>query len=315
MKKTGWILVLALATATAVGQQASSGGLTPESSTNAVTFPIEKMKQPTYADQHCAGFISKDLLPNANYVAGGLGTPMVSRFVLGDIVYLTGSGYQPGQQFEVLRELKDVNEFEAYPGMRATVKAAGQVYSQLGRLRILDTRNRMAIAQVEYSCEAMSPGDLLTPFTEKNPPTLKEPGRLDRFLPSSGKTSAKIVLARDFDIILGSGTKVYLNAGSNQGVKVGDYFRAVRPYTGDTHDPADSISFKASVVEDSQRRSPSLEPGFMEKEGNGPTIHAADFPRRSVGEMIVLSVTPTTSTAMVIFALDEVHLGDIAEME
>ena len=315
MKKTGWILVLALACATAVAQQASSGGLTPESSTNAVTFPIEKMKQPTYADQHCAGFISKDLLPNANYVAGGLGTPMVSRFVLGDIVYLSGNGYQPGQQFEVLRELKDVNEFEAYPGMRATVKAAGQVYSQLGRLRILDTRNRMAIAQVEYSCEPMSPGDLLTPFTEKAPPTLRESARMDRFIPSTGKTSGKIVLARDIDIILGSGAKVYLNVGSNQGVKVGDYFRAVRPYTGDTHDPADSISFKASMVDDSQRRTPSLEPGFMNKEGSGPTIHAADFPRRAVGEMVVLTVTPTTSTAMVIFALDEVHLGDVAEME
>ncbi len=315
MKKTGWILVLALATAAAFAQQVSSGGVTPESSTNAVTFPVEKLKQPTYADQHCAGFISKDLLPNANYVSGGLGTPMASRFVLGDIVYLAGSGYQPGQQFEVLRELKDANEFEAYPGMRSMVKAAGQVYSQLGRLRILDTRNHMAVAQVEYSCEPMSPGDLLTPFTEKAAPTLREPGRLDRFMPSNGKTSAKIVLARDFDIIVGSGSKVYLNIGSNQGVKVGDYFRAVRPYTGDTHDPADSISFKASMVDDSQRRQPSLEPGFMNKEGSGPTIHAADFPRRAVGEMIVLTVTPTTSTAMVIFALDEVHLGDTAEME
>jgi hypothetical protein len=317
MKKTGWILVLALATVTAFAQQPSSGAVTPDSATNAVTFPLEKMKQPTYADLHCAGFMSKQLLPNANYVAGGLGTPMVSRFVLGDIVYLAGGGYQPGQQFEVLRELKDVNEFEAYPGMIATVKATGQMYSQLGRLRILDTRNHMAVAQVEYSCEPMSPGDLLAPFTEKPALPLRESGRLDRYAPANGKTTGKIVLARDFDIILGSGSKVYLNVGSNQGVKVGDYVRAMRPYSNDLHDPADSISFRASMVEDSQRKGASLEPGFMNlnKAGSGPVIHAADFPPRAVGELIVLSVTPTTSTAMVIFALDEVHLGDLAEMQ
>lgn len=317
MKKTGWILVLALATTASFAQQASTGGLTPDSATNAVTFPLEKMRQPTYVDQHCAGFMSKQLLPNANYVSGGLGTPMVSRFVLGDIVYLAGGGYQPGQQFEVLRELKDANEFEAYPGMRGTVKAVGQTYAQLGRVRILDTRNRMAIAQVEYSCEPMSPGDLLAPFTEKPALTLRESGRLDRFMPANGKTTGKIVLARDFDIILGSGSKVYLNIGSNQGVKVGDYLHAIRPYSNDVHDPADSISFQASMVEDSQRKAASLEPGFLglNKAGTGPVIHAADYPSRAVGELIVLSVTPTTSTAMVIFALDEVHLGDLAQME
>ena len=41
----------------------------------------------------------------------------------------------------------------------------------------------------------------------------------------------------------------------------------------------------------------------------------ADYPRRAVGEMVVLSVTPTSSTAMVIFALEDLHLGDFAEME
>ncbi len=40
-------------------------------------------------------------------------------------------------------------------------------------------------------------------------------------------------MGKDFDSVLGTGQKVYFNVGSNQGVKVGDYFRAVRSYAGD----------------------------------------------------------------------------------
>ena len=40
-------------------------------------------------------------------------------------------------------------------------------------------------------------------------------------------------MGKDFDSVVGTGQKVYLNVGSNQGVKVGDYFRATRNYYGD----------------------------------------------------------------------------------
>ena len=39
------------------------------------------------------------------------------------------------------------------------------------------------------------------------------------------------MLGKDFDSVLGTGMKLYMNMGSNQGVKVGDYFRVVRSYT------------------------------------------------------------------------------------
>jgi hypothetical protein len=282
---------------------------------NGVTFPIERMRAPTYADEYCAGFLNKDLLPNANYITGSMDSPNTSKFVLGDIVFLAGTGYTTGQQFTVLRELRNSNEDQAYTGQDKMLKAAGHAYSELGRIRVLDTRSHEPVAQVEYSCEPIVPGDTLIPFVEKTHVTLRETGRLDRFLPPNGKTTGRLVLARDFDTFLGMGSKVYLNVGANQGVKVGDYFRAVRPYWLDRDDEVDSISLKASVVEDTQRRPPSLEPAMFTKNGKGPTIHMKDYPRRAVGEMVVLSVTPTSSTAMVIFALEDVHLGDFAEME
>ncbi len=316
MKKTGWMILLpALLTVGVWAQDSAAASGNVIETENGVTYPIERMRAPTYADEYCAGFINKDLLPNANYVTGSMDSPNTSKFVLGDVVYLAGTGYTTGQQFTVIRELRNSNEDQAYAGQDKMLKAAGHAYSELGRIRVLDTRNHTPVAQVEYSCEPMVPGDTLIPFAEKAHVTLRESGRLDRFMPPNGKTTGRLILARDFDTFLGTGSKVYLNVGANQGVKVGDYFRDVRPYWLDRDDEVDSISLKASVVEDTQSRPPSIEPTMFTKNGKGPTIHLNDYPRRAIGEMVVLSVTPTSSTAMVIFALEDVRLGDFAEME
>ncbi len=62
------------------------------------------------------------------------------------------------------------------------------------------------------------------------------------------------MLGKDFDGVLGTGMKLYMNMGSNQGVKVGDYFRVVRTYAATLADPVDSLSFDAQTSEDTQMR-------------------------------------------------------------
>ena len=57
------------------------------------SFPGLRVQTPTYSDLYCAGFISKQTLPDANFVAGGLQTPSTTKFVRGDMIYLQGSGY------------------------------------------------------------------------------------------------------------------------------------------------------------------------------------------------------------------------------
>jgi len=319
MKKTGLLLLL-LCLATAAGaQEAASQSAAPETPqgtiATAVNFPIERVETPSNADLYCAGFVNKQLLPNANFVAGGLNTPNTTKFINQDMIYVMGHGYQTGQQYEVVRELRDPNRFEMYEGQHAMLQAMGQPYAELGRVRIVDTRHKAAIAYVEFSCEPIDPGDILIPFAEKPAISFHPPLRFDRFAPSNHGASGRIVMAKDFDSQLGTGAKVYMNVGSNQGVKVGDYFRAVRLYTADLHDPVDSLSFAGyDVVEDTQRRPPSVDPHLFSM-ANGPVIHVADLPRRSVGEIVVLSTTPTTATGMIVFALEDVHAGDGVEID
>lgn len=316
MKKTGLLLLLAASLAGAQ-QMASTAASTPDTDGiihTSVNVPFVRFQTPTQADIYCAGFITKERIPNANYVNGGLQTPTSTKFEIGELVYLAGGGYQTGQLYSIIREIRDVNEYEIYPGMRRVLNATGRPYGEIGRVRVVDTRSHSAIAQVEYSCDPINPGDLAIPFVERPAVSFHVPGHFDRFAPPNGKLTGRIVLGKDFDGILGTGMKLYMNMGSNQGVKVGDYFRVVRSYTATLHDPVDSLSFKAQTSEDTQMRPPTFEADRFTRT-KGPNIHVGDLPRRAVGEVVVLNVTPTASSAMVVFALEDVYAGDTVELD
>jgi len=317
MKKTGLLLLLTVTATLAVAQQPTTTAITPDASgiiNTSVNVPFVRFQTPTTADIYCAGFLTKDRVPDANYVNGGLQTPTSTKFETGELVYLAGSGYQAGQLYSIVREMRDANEYEIYPGERKVLAAAGRPYGEIGRVRVVDTRSHSAIAQVEFSCDPINPGDVAVPFVEKPPVAFHVPGHFDRFAPSNGKLSGRIVLGKDFDSVLGTGMKLYMNMGSNQGVKVGDYFRVVRSYTATLRDPVDSLSFKARTSEDTQKRPPAFEANRFTKT-KGPNIHVGDLPRRAVGEVVVLNVTPTSSSAMVVFALEDVYAGDTVELD
>jgi hypothetical protein len=318
MKKTGMLVLfvasLAFAQSTPV---TATMPATPNDNgivDSTASVPYVRYQTPTQADIYCAGFISKEKLPNAKYVNGGLESPTSTKFDNGELVYLTGKDYQPGSLYSIVRELRDVNEYEIYAGMRRLLNSVGHPYGEIGRVRILDTRGHSAVAEVEFSCDPINPGDVAVPFVEKPPVTFHVPGHFDRYAPANGKLTGRIVLGKDFDTILGAGVKLYLNVGSNQGVKAGDYFRVVRSYTATLRDPVDSLSFKAQISEDTQVASPTFEANALTK-GKGPNIHVGDLPRRAVGEIVVLSTTPTSSAAMVVFALEDVYAGDMIELD
>ncbi len=314
MKKTG-LLVLLLATAAwAQSGDAAAPEVPQGTSPTTESFPTERVQTPTYSDLYCSGFISKQILPDANFVAGGLQTPTTTKFTRGDLIYLHGTGYTAGAEYEIVRALRDVNEYEMFPGQKKLLNQTGQPYEEVGRIKVVDTRNKTAIAQIEYACDGVNPGDTTIPFAEKQMVAFHTPIRFDRFLPASSKVSGRIIMGKDFDSQLGTGHKLYLNVGSNQGVKIGDYFRAVRSYEQDLKDPADSLSFKAAIAEDTQKKTPSVDPAMFTK-SNGPVIHVRDLPRRAVGEIVIIGVTNTTATGMVVFSLEDIHAGDTVEID
>ena len=100
MKKIGLLVLLAASAAWAqsAADAAPATPVTPDGTIlTSANFPIQRVMMPTYADIYCAGFINRQTLPDANYIAGGLDSPASTKFVKGDIVFLKGSGYTPGR--------------------------------------------------------------------------------------------------------------------------------------------------------------------------------------------------------------------------
>ena len=126
--------------------------------------------------------------------------------------------------------------------------------------------------------------------------------------PGTSDLTARIVLARDFDSQIGYRNAVYINAGSGQGVKVGDHFRAMRSYDPKRIDPVDAISYGYNdVYDDTQKNFKPTFPLFNHHS------QEAQLPSRMVGELVVVSVTPTSSTLLVSNALETIDLGDMVE--
>jgi hypothetical protein len=297
------------------GQQSTAADPSPSGTiATSETFPIERVQQPTTADLYCAGFVSKGVQAKSNYVAGGLDSPFSTQFANNQAIFLKGKGYEVGQEYTIVRELVDPNRYELFTGQWAALKAAGQPFEELARVKIVDTRNKTAIAHVEFSCDTVLPGDYAIPFVEKSAVAFHPPMRMDRFAPANGQVSGRIILAKDFDSEMGNGGKVYLNIGANQGLKVGDYMRAVRSYEATAHDSVDSLSFKAPALEPTQAKQPSINPTFLSKT-NGPEIHTSEMPRRAVGEIVIIGTTPSTATGMIVYSLEPVHIGDRVELD
>ena len=297
-----------------MAQQISGGAPTPSgTSATSVTFPIERVQKPTHADLYCAGFLSKSI-GRGNFVAGGLDSPFTTQYGSGELIYLKGKGFELGQEYTIVRELTDPNRYELFSGQWAAVKAAGQPYEELARVKIVDTRNKLAGAHMEFSCDTVLPGDYAIPFVDKATIDFHPPMRLDRFAPANGQATGRIILAKDFDSELGNGGKVYLNIGANQGLKVGDYVLAIRSYQATNQDSVDRLSFSAPAMEPTQKRQPSVNPGMFGKT-NGPELHVAELPRRAVGEIVILGTTPSTATGMIVYSLEPVHIGDRVELD
>lgn len=295
-------------------QQVPSDEPTPNGTiATVINFPVEKVQTPSVADLYCAGFLRK-AEPKSNFVTGGSESPFNTNFASGEAIYLHGKGYEVGQQYTIIRELRDPNRYELYPGQFAAIKAAGRPYEELARVRIIDTRPHMAIARIEFSCDSIAPGDLAVPYEEKKLVNFHPPVRFDRFALANGQASGRILMAKDFDTELGTGGTVYVNIGSNQGLKVGDFLRAERLGTAVTHDAVDSLSFKANSYEMTQNDPPMMNPTKLDR-GHGPVIHTDDMPRRGVGEIVILGTTPTTATGMIVFSLEPVHVGDTVELD
>jgi hypothetical protein len=258
---------------------------------------------PTRSDMYCSGFLTNEKVSDKLFVAAGHNSPDQTRFAgVSDTVFIHGQGMKEGDRYQIVREVKDTNHYEIFPGQKSALRNTGVPYLELAIVKITDVQKSTGIASFELSCADVMPGDLAIPLVEREAPPFRKV-TLDRYTPPTGKPQGRIVMAKEFDSFLGSKYKAYLNIGADKGLKPGDYLRATRTYSATYHDPVAGLSLDAKEYDDTQKDPHRL-----------PSGELSSLPRRTLGDMIVLNVQRKSATAMILTALEDITVGDGVEV-
>jgi len=253
---------------------------------------------------YCSGIVTTDPVPTDTYVISGANSYFRVTFSDHKLVFInkgSSQGVKAGDQFQVIRPVSgDELKYEWFKDQDKLLKAMGTTYEDKARLRVVNVQQNVSTAEVVSSCSYVQRGDLVLPFTSRPAPQLKSAEGFDIFAPASGKAKAMIVTTRYFGDLGAEGRIAYVNLGSAQGVKVGDYFRVFR-YQGNTLEAEYQTPHIAYQVF-----------GF----GTTPRPYAgAELPRDILGEGVVLRVSKNAATVLITLSKAAMFPGDYVELE
>jgi hypothetical protein len=264
--------------------------------------PGSATNSPDYSVVNCSGFVTNRVPEDIRIISGEQSNLKIT-FAHGDYVYInrgSDKGVQVGDRFSVVRPDKDPVDVPWFKWQHKLIKAMGQIYTDAGQVRVVNVHPNVSIAQVSFSCGYMQRGDIVRPYVDRPSPPYKDASTFDHFAPVSGKRVAMVVAAVDYSQLFGKNSTAYVNLGSNQSVRVGDYFRIFR-YQGTLAEIA-----------------PQEKNYQYELYGFG-SAHAKytwkDLPREILGEGIVINVGPNASTLLITYSSLEVYAGDYVELE
>ena len=270
---------------------------------------------PTEADMYCSGVVDSKPVPADSYVISGENARYKTTFFANDLVYINRggeNGIKVGDQFDVIRPVKTrlwdgaeqpLASLHAgttwFKYQEMLSRAMGTNYQDIGRLRVVHVDAKTSTAEISLGCHYIERGDLVRPFVPRPTPSFHGTS-LDPFAPPSGKKTAMVVTSKDDTVLGGADRIAYVNLGSAQGVRVGDYFRVFR-YQGtriETEYQPKNMSYKAY--------------GF----GSSPVAYEwNNLPRQVLGEGIVVRLGTNSATVLLTNTRFEIYAGDYVELE
>jgi hypothetical protein len=261
------------------------------------------VSQTDFSSVYCSGFVTDQKVPDEMRLISGEQSNIKLIFSRGDYVYINrgqDKGVRVGDRFTVVRPAKDPTDVQWFKWQDKLMRAMGTAYKDAGQVRVVTVQPKVSIAQIIFSCGYMQRGDIVEPYQDRPAPPYKDPSAFDHFAPVSGKPVAMVVSGNDFALVYGKNHAMYVNLGSNQGVKPGDYLRIFR--------------YQGSMAE-----AVPIEPGYqymMYGFGSAPARYQwNDLPREILGEGMVISVSRNASTVVLTYSSTSVYAGDYVEIE
>jgi len=259
--------------------------------------------QTDYTAVNCSGFVTEQKVPDGIQLISGEQSNYKITFARGDMVYINrgqDKGIRVGDRFSVVRPHTDFVDVQWFKWQNKLMKAMGTAYADEGQVRVVNVQPKVSIAEVTFSCGYMQRGDILQPYQDRPAPPFKDPARFEHFAPVSGKPVAMVVTGTGFTQLFGKNQSIYVNLGTKQGVKVGDYFRIFRYQGSMAESLPQTKGYQYTMY------------GF----GSSPERYEwNDLPREVLGEGIVINVSGNSSTMFVTLSTIEIYAGDYVEIE
>jgi hypothetical protein len=283
---------------------------------------------------YCAGYIRYQRLPHMPEIVGAQEEQEQRTFADGDVVYLnrgSSQGIKEGQTFQIIRPRGDVKGVH-----KQKYGFLGTYVQDIGQLQIFKVWENTAAAQITFSCDMAMLGDLLSPLPDRESPLQRADANLDRYADPSGKQTGRLMMARDNREMVTRNDIVYIDLGSEDQIKTGDYLTVYRPLgTGNITrvDNEESARNRATGFQSDRFRGGGFSSqgsrakdstAFVSAEGRyryRPITskevkrHRPPMPRKIVGEMVVIDVQTRTATAIITRVVGEVHTGDWVEIQ
>ena len=259
--------------------------------------------QTDYTAVNCSGFVSEQKVPDGIQLISGEQSNYKITFARGDRVFINrgqDKGVRVGDRFSVVRPSSDFVDVQWFKWQGKLMKAMGTAYEDAGQVPVINVQPKVSIAEVTFSCGYMQRGDILQPYQDRPAPPFKDSATFDHFAPVSGKPVAMVVTGTGFTQLFGKNQSIYVNLGTKQGVKIGDYFRIFRYQGSMAETVPQTRAYQYTMF------------GF----GSAPARYEwNDLPREVLGEGIVINTSSNSSTVFVTSSTIEIYAGDYVEIE
>jgi hypothetical protein len=146
-------------------------------------------------------------------------------FSEGDVVYIDGGseeGVQAGDRFFIFRRLRKLDHPVTNDNM-------GDVYPQLGQIKILCAQEHLSIAEITLACDPIRVGDHLLPFEAIPVPLVIDPDPTDRCDLPNGNPTGYIVFTKDDVLSVAAENLVLVDLGNAEGLYPGQFATVYRP--------------------------------------------------------------------------------------
>jgi hypothetical protein len=283
---------------------------------------------------YCAGYIRHQLLPRMPEIVGAQEEQEQRRYSDGDVVYINAGSQQnirEGQIFQIIRPRGDVK------GVHKEKRGfLGTYIQEVGQLQVVKVRENTSAAQITFTCDTALLGDLLAPVPDRISPMQRAETNLDVFADPTGKQTGRLMMAKDNREMVTRNDIVYIDLGSEDQIKPGDYLTVYRPLGAgnitrfDNEEMArnrasgfQSDRFRGGGIGNQANRA-KTKTAVVDAEGRyryRPITtrevkrHRPLMPRKIVGEIVIIDVQMRTATAIITRVAGEVHTGDWVEIQ